>query len=444
MASANKVIWQEGMLLSPQHFQQQTRYVEKYIESRVSSVGPYLWGLFDYALDPELLKLGKLALSRCIGIFPDGTPINCPEIDELPPVIEVPENTHSTIVYLAISLRRYGSQEVSEHQQDNASHRFFGKEFSVIDDASDSGEMAPITVGRLSLQLILGNQDLSGYACIGVAHIVERRDSKEIILDDQYIPPCLKSRVSPRLHGFLAELAGLLHHRGESLAGRLKDSGRSGSAEVADYLLLQLVNRWEPMIQHFSEVDGVHPETLYQHLISLAGELATFTSTEKRPPTFVPYRHDQLQESFMPILAALRQCLSMVMEQSAINMELVERKYGIKVAAITDRNLVSTGTFVLAVKAHVPTEQLRGGFPAQVKIAPVEKIRQLVNAQMPGIGLRALPVAPRQIPYHSGFTYFELETNSEYWTEMQKSGGFALHVGGDFPGLELEFWAIRG
>jgi len=444
MTNANKVIWQEGMLLCPQHFQQQTRYIEKYIESRASSFGSYYWGLMDYSIDQELLKLGKLALSRVAGIFPDGTPINCPEVDELPPAIDVPENTHNTMVYLAVSLRRYGSQEVSEDQEESGSHRFVGKEFGVIDDASDSGETTPITVGKLRLQLILGNQDMSGYACIGVARIVERRDSKEIIFDDQYIPPMLYTRVSSRLHGFLSELTGMLNHRGESLAGRLKDSGRSGSAEIADYLLLQLVNRWEPMIQHFTEGQGIHPEQLYQHLVSLAGELTTFTSADKRPPAFLPYRHDQLQECYVPILGALRQCLSMVLEQNAIAMEMVERKYGIKVAAINDRSLIGTATFVLAVKAQVPPEQLRSGFPAQVKFAPVEKIRQLVNAQMPGMGLRALPVAPRQIPYHSGFTYFEVDSSSEYWVDMQQSGGFAMHVGGDFPGLELEFWAIRG
>ena len=62
---------------------------------------------------------------------------------------------------------------------------------------------------------------------------------------------------------------------------------------------------------------------------------------------------------------------------------------------------------------------------------------------MPGIQLKALPVAPRQIPYRSGYTYFELEKHSSFWKELQTSGGFALHVGGDFPGLEMEFWAIR-
>ena len=112
-------------------------------------------------------------------------------------------------------------------------------------------------------------------------------------------------------------------------------------------------------------------------------------------------------------------------------------------AEITDRSLLTTASFVLAARANVPENALRLHLPAQIKIAPVERIRQLVNAAMPGIALKPLPVAPRQIPYHSGFTYFELEKQSDFWKELQHSGGFALHIGGDFPGLELEFWAIR-
>ena len=89
------------------------------------------------------------------------------------------------------------------------------------------------------------------------------------------------------------------------------------------------------------------------------------------------------------------------------------------------------------------TEELARRFPAQVKTGPVEQIRELVNLQLPGIGLRQLPVAPRQLPYHAGFIYFELERNSELWKQMSSSGGFAFHVGGEFPGLEMEFWAIK-
>jgi type VI secretion system protein ImpJ len=55
-----------------------------------------------------------------------------------------------------------------------------------------------------------------------------------------------------------------------------------------------------------------------------------------------------------------------------------------------------------------------------------------------------MPVAPRQIPFHAGFVYFELDQTHELWAQLQTSGGVALFVGGEFPALALEFWAIRG
>jgi type VI secretion system protein ImpJ len=60
------------------------------------------------------------------------------------------------------------------------------------------------------------------------------------------------------------------------------------------------------------------------------------------------------------------------------------------------------------------------------------------------VPLRPLPVAPRQIPYHAGHTYFELETRgNDMWKQLETSGGLFIHVAGDFPGLEMEFWAVR-
>jgi type VI secretion system protein ImpJ len=139
----------------------------------------------------------------------------------------------------------------------------------------------------------------------------------------------------------------------------------------------------------------------------------------------------------------LRDALSKVLEERAIPIEIQERKYGFRIAPITDRTLLSQATFVLAAHAKVNPEVLRSRFPTQVKVGPVEKIQEFVKLALPGIALRPLPVAPRQIPYHSGFAYFELDSSSDYWRQLEKSGGFGLHIGGEFPGLELEFWAIR-
>ena len=148
--------------------------------------------------------------------------------------------------------------------------------------------------------------------------------------------------------------------------------------------------------------------------------------------------------SNLSMMKELRLSLSAVLEQNAISIPLEERKYGVHVAVIIDKRLLTTASFILAVRANIQAERLRRHFPNQAKLGPVEKIRELVNVALPGIGLRPLPVAPRQIPYHAGVTYFELDNTSEFFRELQGSGGLAIHVSGEFPELDMELWAIKG
>ena len=443
MSLESKILWYEGMFLSPQHFQQQERYLERYVESKCSAYGAYGWGLQEFELDQELLKLGKLGVIHAHGVFPDGTPFRFPEIDEAPPVLDVPENIHNETVYLGIPVKRPGAMDVVSDTGNQGLARFYSYEHEIRDVTTDSGENLSLDVGKLRIRLLLESDDRSGYACIGVVKISESREDKNIILDEQFIPTCLDIKVSSKLDGFLSELVGLLHHRAEAIAGRLADANRGGTAEVADYMMLQLINRIEPLCQHLSQMKGLHPVSLYTELVQIVGELSTFVASQKRPPMLPVYLHDELQATFIPLMDSLRGGLSMVYEQTAVSLNLVEKKYGIRVAQISDRSLIGNAMFVLAARANVKDASLQNALAAQLKIASVERIRQLVNAGMPGIPMKVLPVAPRQIPFHSGFTYFELDRQSPLWKELQKSGGIAMHVGGDFPGLEMEFWAIR-
>lgn len=443
MSLENKVIWSEGMFLNPHHFQQQERYIERYIDGKCSAYGAYGWGIHHLEVDQELLKLGKISLINAKGIFPDGTPFSFPDQNDLPPVFDVPENTHNKIVYLAIPVKRPGAIDVLPEKETQGLARYYASKQSARDVSVEGGDNVEIDIGKLRMRLLLESDDMSGYAGIGILRISEAREDKNILLDEEYIPTCYECHASLKLSGFLSELAGLLHHRGESIAGRLADTQRGGTAEIADYMLLQLVNRLEPLTTHLSKMQGLHPVELYAETVQMVGELSTFVTSNKRPPVFTPYLHDHLQSTFSPVINALRQCLSMVYEQTAAALELVEKKFGIRVAQITDRTLIDSAMFVLAVRAEIPENKIQTLFPAQVKVGPVDRIRQLVNAAMPGIPLKVLPVAPRQIPYHSGYTYFEFERNNNYWNELKHSGGIALHIGGDFPGLELELWTIR-
>jgi type VI secretion system protein ImpJ len=443
MSLESKVVWSEGMFLNPQHFQQQDRYFEHYVNGRCNVLVPYGWGFKDFELDQQLLNLGKISVQRASGIFPDGTPFSFPDNDDPPPVIEISENIKNTVVYLAVPVRRPGAVDVLPQDSKQGLARFYAQEQSVRDVTVEGGDSQKIQVGKLRLRLLLETNDLSGFAYIPLLRINEVRQEKDIALDERCIPTVLDCKATLNLSAFMAELHGLLRHRAEAIAGRLGDNRRGGTAEIADYLLLQVINRVEPMVAHMGRIDGLHPLQLFDYLVQMIGEFATFVAPNRRPPEMPIYLHADLEQTFTPLMQTLRKYLSMVYEQTAIAMNLAEKKYGVRVAEITDRSLLTTASFVLAVRADVADEMIRSRFPAQIKIGPVERIRQLVNAAMPGIELKPLPVAPRQIPFRAGYTYFELDQHSQFWKEMSSSGGFAMHVGGDFPGLEMEFWAIR-
>lgn len=440
----DKVIWSEGMFLQPQHLQQQDRHVERLVDARVGAVSPYGYGFVTLALDEAQLRLGKVALQTARGVLPDGTPFDVPGADATPDPLDIPSDVEDQRVILAVPVRRTGGQEADLNGGDAGGlARYRVTEFEV-GDATLPEQPALIQVGRLRLRLVLEADLTDAYTGIGVCRVTERRADHQVVLDKNYIAPSLCVRESPALGGYARELRGLLHQRGEALAARLGQPGRGGVAEIADFLFLQTVNRFEPLLSHLADSPLVPPERLFATCLLLAGDVSILTRENHRPVAFPAYQHDDLEACFRPLIQDLRRSLSMVLEQSAVPIPLHDRKYGVRVAMVPDRGLFQGASFVLAVNAQLPVEALRLRFPAQVKIGPVERIRDLVNLQLPGVALNALPVAPRQIPFHAGFSYFELERTGELWGQLERSGGLAMHIAGDFPGLALELWAIRG
>lgn len=444
MSWDSKVLWTEGLFLQPHHFQQADRHVEALVAGLAGRAAPYLWGVSDLEIDEEVLKFGQLALRSCSGLTPDGTVFRVPQAEDHPPALIVPEGIKDCVVYLSVPQRRRGTLEVDMTGAELSAARLRPAELEVTDTMGRDRKPVTLGVGKLRLQFALAVDDLADRLVIPIARVIEVRSDREVVLDKSFIPTCLDARAAPPLIGFLNELEGLLTHRVTALAGRLSESGATrGVAEISDFLLLMVVNRMLPVFRHVLAQENMHPTQIYRECVALAGELATFMTVDKRAPAFPPYRHDDLTATYQPVIRALRQYLSAVLEQSATSIPLDPRKYGISVGVIADRKLISTASFVLAVKADSPAETVRRHFAGQAKIGPVEEIRQLVNSALPGVGLTPLPVAPRQIPYHTGVVYFELDRDSPYWRKMTTSGGIAVHVSGEYPGLTMELWAIR-
>ena len=444
MSANNRVIWSEGLFLQPQHFQQQDRYFERYVETRCQALVPYTWGFTEIEFERDFLKIGKIGLRRLAGVFPDGTPFRMPDDDPLPAPVDIDADVRDQRLFLAVPLRRAGELESARAPVADELVRQDVREFQTANAAESGGDPATLEVAALRTRLLLEREATEAYACVPLAHVVECRPDQQVVLDETFIPTILQIRAANRLTTVATELLGLFRQRGEALGGRVAATSRGTASELADFLMLQAINRYEPLLAHFADGGVVHPEALFWFCAAAAGEFATFTTTSKRTPRFPGYRHDHLKETFEPVIASLRESMSKVMTQNAIPIPLEPRKYGVSVAIVADRSLFSSAVFILAARADGPAENVRQRFPAQVKIAPAEKIGDLVNKGLPGIPVVPVPVAPRQIPFHAGYAYFELDQSHELWDQLKGSGGVAIYVSGEFPGLAMEFWAIRG
>jgi type VI secretion system protein ImpJ len=117
MSSNNRVVWSEGLFLRPQHFQQQERHLERYIEGRSRDLRAHSWGFTELGLERDLLAIGKFGLRRAAGVFPDGTPFSLPDDDPLPAPLEMTSQVRDQKVFLAIPLRKESARESDRREQ---------------------------------------------------------------------------------------------------------------------------------------------------------------------------------------------------------------------------------------------------------------------------------------------------------------------------------------
>jgi type VI secretion system protein ImpJ len=437
-------MWAEGLFLRPQHFQQAERYFERLMSQRLESLAPYAAGFTKLQIDQELLKIGKVGLVAAEGVFPDGTPFNIPFEADIPEPFDVPGDVKDRLVLVTLPLRRAGMAELAfERSGDSSLVRYIAADHEIRDSVLEMESSAQLKIGRLNVRLQLDGETTSAHTALGAVRVMEKRADGRVVLDDGYVPPCLDCRVSARLQDYVKELHGLVRHRIQALADRVSSPGAKGVADVSDFLLLQLCNRYEPLLAHFLNRSSLHPELFYRSCLELAGEIATYARRERMPASFSTYRQDDLQGTFMPVIEEIRRGLTAVIEQNAVAIPVMDRGRGVFAGTVPDVELLRSAVFVLAVGANVPPESLRLHFPTQVKIGPPERIRDLVVSHLPGIQTTPLPVAPRQIPYHAGYSYFELDRKNDFWKALEASRVIAMHVAGDFPGLSLELWAIR-
>src|SRR4051794_38214680 len=149
MKEQHRVVWSEGMFLTPQHFQTQDQYFERLIDYRFTASHFANWGFTELSLDTEALSNGVFRIDAAKGIMPDGEPFEMPEADECPPSRSIKENfppARPTLdVFLAIPeiRRRARNVTIPENAETNGGPpdtRYLAEVRSVADENAPDEE----------------------------------------------------------------------------------------------------------------------------------------------------------------------------------------------------------------------------------------------------------------------------------------------------------------
>jgi type VI secretion system protein ImpJ len=447
MSWYNKVVWEEGGFLQPQKFQQQERYLEHFAHKRSAPLSPFFWGFTGYTIDQESLMLGKVILQTASGVFIDGTPFDSPADTPPPPPLTIRTEHLEQVILLAIPVRIPNGVETTFDNAAESLARYGIFDTELWDTNSISQPARNVQLSNLRLRLLPEKEMTDAWIGLPLTKIKALRADGSVTLDDTLIPPVSSYSASDMLKTWVSRICDLTKLRADALAKRLTGSdGKAGSvAEVSDYLLLQTLNRYEPLIQHIQHVLTVSPECLYTLFISMAGELSTYVRPDtRRPKDNLPaYKHDDPHGCLKPVVDDLQWLLNAVLVRSAQRIELNDIGHGMRNASVDPGDLRSFSSLVLAVSAQMPSDVLAQQFAAQAKAGPSERLPDLVRGHLPGVALQLMPVPPRQIPFNAGYVYYELIQSGALWDYVAKHGGIGLHVAGEFPGLKLELWGVR-
>jgi type VI secretion system protein ImpJ len=449
MSRYRKVVWSEGMLLTPHHFQQWDNYFEELLGSRLAALAPYGWGVLDLQVNREAVANGSFDLVRCRAVMPDGLLLSVPETDPAPAPRAVEghfdPDAERLEVYLSLPAKRAGAANYQESGgPESRTVRYLQEPGVVIDETTGDNEQQ-LAFARGNLRLMFADESREGFSSIKVAEL-ERTATGQLVVSETYVPPALSYKASPWLENVLRQLVEILIAKSSTLGEQRRQRAASladfSTSEVAVFWLLHTVNTAIPALTHLFRTGLVHPERLYAELAGLAGSLMTFT-TDRHPKDIVRYDHEDLYGTFSRLAREIRDLLETVIPTKCVPIPLEKTRESIYVGRVEDDRLLNEATFYLAVRAQMPEGQLIERVPRVVKVASRDTIDVVLGSALPGVTLSHASPPPASIPTRPRFHYFGLETSGMFWDRIIGEKSLAVYVPDELPDETVEMYAIK-
>lgn len=441
-----KVVWCEGMVLRPHHFQQWDRYYEGLVAERFRTLDPFSWGVKSLTIDHDELATGRLRIRTCSLVMRDGLVVDIPYSDESPPSKMISDCFPATAKRLGVYLgipeeqpdgKTYELESKAEPQQT----RYRTQDVRFV-DATTGDAQQPVSVAKKRLQLLFCEERSTGIGIVNIPDGIEgvkiaelvRTQNGTITLDERYIPPLLWIAGSPTLESLVDGLINLLEERRTTFSDDQRGTIDLIGTDLRKFALASAIFTHLPVLRHLRQVEGGSPESLYVTMIRLAGQLMLLA-----PPgaaiELPQYQHKDLADTFHRLEKNIRLLVKGGMS-GYTNIPLT-REGSHWEGKLQDAHLFASAQFYVSVEtpADLSDDEVRRLVPREIRISAPCSREELLRQASCGVTLTYKSSPPEVLPRKAGAQYFQLGTDDasmgkKFWEEIQREKKIALCVEG--------------
>ncbi|MFN3259395.1 MAG: type VI secretion system baseplate subunit TssK [Pikeienuella sp.] len=304
------VQWSEGMLLAPQHFQQDAKRGEMAANYRLRATRPFAWGVREIAFDLDAPANGFVNVRRLDALMPDGLIVAFRHDAEGEEALEIGLNEGEAAalkgdVWIHVGVAAHSGEAAGSA----AIRRFISLEGAPEKDEND--EALEETVARLRPRLRLfasaaPRLNLPNIHSIPIAHV--RREGTAVRMLD-YAPPCLKVRAGTLLHEAASGVVSVVRQAIDTITGSQRSPEAAGLYLSADPLDgARVLMPPLPRLAALIDSDEAPPFELYLALCDMLGAAATLDH-DLAPPTARPYDHRGALACFREIAGRIEEAV---------------------------------------------------------------------------------------------------------------------------------------
>src|SRR5262245_22153735 len=221
-------VWSEGLLLTPQHFQQSDRSFRHVIAQRFRAASTFDWGLTRLVIDTDAVRNGRIVVTQAAGVLPDGTPFALPDDDPLPPerAIDGHFDARQDMITVRLGLPSESASRalLGDAPAPGGAGARYVADTAELPDSNTGQNARPLEVQRRHFRVLFPDEAVGEHDSLPIAEVT-RTSEGGYALRETFIPPSLAIGASDALIRLLQNVREMLIGKSTNLGDMRRQRG---------------------------------------------------------------------------------------------------------------------------------------------------------------------------------------------------------------------------